>query len=174
MTRFALRFRFLLLLALAGCSGVQIIPEPFVMPDQATRRFQVHANVANFNTTDSAYILWVQLHAEYWPVALPAAGQLPCLFDSIETVGFLKAGASFKLGPEDISGHQPGILAECPCLLNQCTGSIDIKLLIGDTPLTRQPLFGRHTSYNFTWIASGDPDDPHELIRDFSIVAEGQ
>jgi hypothetical protein len=173
MTRFALRFRLLPLLALAGCSGVQIIPEPFVMPDEFTGRFQVHARVVNFDTTDYPFVLWLKLHAEYWPVANPVAGQPPCLFDSVETVGFLKAGATFKLAPEDISGHQPGNLMECLCIRNQCTGNIDLTLLFGNTPQTRQQLEGRHTSYNFVWIASGDPNDPHELIRDFSIVPEG-
>jgi len=34
-------------------------------------------------------------------------------------------------------------------------------------------LQGPHTSFNFTWVPSGDPNDPHELIRDFSITPQG-
>jgi len=165
--RFA--FAFLSAFLVVGCSGIQIIPEPFVMPDPGTRRFQLHAQVVNFNSTTSPFIIWMKLHAEYWP-APPAPGQPPCVFDSVESLGFLASGQNFKLGPEDVSGHQPGNLEQCLCLQFQCEGSIDLTLLGGNTPQSRVQLEGPHTAYNFTWIQSGDPDDPHELIRDFSIV----
>lgn len=155
---------------LVGCSGIQIIPEPFVLPQKDTGRLQVHAQVVNFNSTPTPFIIWMELHAEYWPVPNPTAGQLPCVFDSVESLGFLAAGASFKLGPEDVYGHEPGNLVPCLCVQYQCTGQIDLTLLEGNTPESRVQLEGRHTSFNFVWIPSGDPNDPHELIRDNSIV----
>ena len=143
------------------------------MPEPITGRFQVHAQVANFNSTHSPFIIWLELHAEYWPVPNPAAGQPPCVLDRVESAGFIAAGGSFKFGPEDVTGHQPGNLAPCLCLQFQCTGNIDLTLLGGNTPESRVQIEGRHTAFNFVWIPSGDPNDPHELIRDNSIVPEG-
>jgi hypothetical protein len=171
------RFRGFAIVSLAalcsGCAGIQIIPEPFVLPQPGTGRFQVHAQVANFDPTQSPFIVWMKLHAEYWPVPKPQPGQAPCVLDRVDSLGFIPAGGSFKLGPEDVLGHQPENLSLCPCVQLQCTGSIDLVLLGGNTPQTRVQLNGRHTAYNFTWVPSGDPNDPHELIRDFSIVPQG-
>lgn len=144
------------------------------MPQPVTGRFQVYAQLANSNSDPSPFVVWLKLHAEYWPVATPAPGQPPCVLDRVESAGAIAAGASWTLAPEDVLGRQPGTLAICPCVQFQCTGSIDLTLLGGDTQQTRVQLYGRGTNYNFTWVPSGDPRDPHALIRDNSIVPGGQ
>jgi hypothetical protein len=163
---------FLLAAALAGCgTGIHIIPEKaFVMPAADTRRFQVHATVANYDNKESQFIMWVKLHAEYFPMLNPKPGQAPCVLDSVQSISFLQAGQQYHFGPEDIIGHNPGDLGVCICVQFQCEGFIDITLLQGNTPETREQISGADTSIEFTWIPSGDPNDPHERWFDNSII----
>lgn len=170
MTRFRPLLRLLPLLALAGCAGIEITREPFVVPAPDTTRFQVNAKVLNYGLTDSPSTLWLKLHAEYWPVPKPPSFQPPCVLDDFLTVGPLGARSDWRVDKYELTGHQPDSLAPCLCLQDQCTGNIDLTLFVGSTPQTRVPLQGLHTSFNFTWIPSGDPEDKRALIRENSMA----